>query len=123
MGKTGSGYITTQPAALNRADGSVLLFMYVPKNGLISYHIYDPSCQYNTDVEKVIENGGFEIRYNGEEVSTTDTADIAIYTTAGALAVLKNGVQNVNVGNLSAGVYIVKAVSESHTATRTIIVR
>lgn len=124
IGKLGSGYVTAQPAALNRPDGSLLVYMYVPKNGLISYHIYDPTCQYSTDVEEVSDDiSTFEIHYNGQDVFTDETADIAIYTPAGALAVIKNGTQRVSVGHLSTGVYIVKAVSESRVATRTILVR
>lgn len=126
MGKVGNPYVTCQAAAINRPDnndGSVMLYLYVPNNGFAAYHIYDPDVQYNTGIDEIDNPDGFEIGFDGREVSTPEIANFAIFTTAGALAVAEYDTQKVNVTNLTAGVYIVKAVSGAKVATRTIIIR
>ena len=126
MGKNGNAYLTCQPAAINRPDnndGSVMLYIYVPYNGLAAYHIYDPDVQFNTGVDEIDDPNAFEIAYDGHEVSTPEIANFAIFTTAGALAITEYDTQKVNITNLTTGVYIVKAVSGARVATRTIVIR
>ncbi len=75
FGTAPNSYISSQSAAINNADGSVSLFLYVPENGLACYLLKTvpttiPAATLLSPVSGAVVNGGFNFSWEAIEGAT-----------------------------------------------------
>ena len=118
LGNIDNGAASAIPATEVNADGSMSLYIFVPKNGLACYRIYD---EILTKVED-IESNDMYITMKGRIAKCSRTADaINVFNTAGALVATACNTNYINLSSLAEGVYIISAESENSTATQKVI--
>ena len=118
LGSVNSTTYQAEVAYLPINEGSGILYMFVPGNGICAYEIVDTSVD---GIEDVYSTEGMSIIGN-ELKFATEAQTVMVYNIMGAVVASESNVDVVAL-NLPAGVYIVNAVIEGKTITQKFLIQ
>lgn len=119
LGNIDNSCASTIPATEMNDDGSLSLYIFVPKNGLAAYRISDATA---TGVDDIAEAGECKIKMEGRVARLSKLAEMVnVYNTAGALVATASNTDNINLSDLAEGVYIISAQNGDANTTQKII--
>lgn len=120
LGNVGHSYVSSIPATIANADGSITLFIYTPNNGIAAYRIYDPT----TSVESVFDEDDVKIKLIDKTVTVSEEAYvIEVFNTAGVIVANNTNSKTLDVAHLVNGVYIVRATTDNGVITESIVIK
>jgi hypothetical protein len=99
--------------------GSGILYLFVPNNGICAYEIVDTSVSGIEDI--TVNESTMTIASNVVKFGSI-AEDVKVFNLTGAVVASESNVSLVEL-NLSAGVYVVRAVIDGKTIAQKIIIR
>ncbi len=123
LGNTGHGYISSIPAIINNADGSINLYIYTPNNGIAGYRISDAT---DTGIDDIVNDANAHqyITVKGRVAHVSVMAEtIEVYTPAGVLVAQVNDSKSIDLSSLVDGIYVINAVTANGTIAERIVLK
>ncbi len=123
LGNTGHGYVSSIPAIVNNADGSINLYIYTPGNGIAGYRISDAT---DTGIDDIVNDADTRqyITVKGRVAHVSVMAEtIEVYTPAGVLVAQANDSKSINLSSLVDGIYVINAVTANGTIAERIVLK
>lgn len=122
LGNTSNEYVSAIPATINNADGSLTLFVYVPRNGLAAYRISDANANAIEDIELDFNDAAIKVINRVAYVS--EQADVInVYSAAGTLVASASNCNTINLASLPAGVYLISAQNGDNSMTQKVAIK
>lgn len=122
LGNVSHSYVSAIPAAVNNADGTMTLYIYVPNNGLAAYLISDENY---TSIEDIYtEDSNAAIKVINRVAYVSEQADVInVHSAAGTLVASASNCNTINLASLPAGVYLISAQNGDNSMTQKVAIK
>lgn len=120
LGNSGNSYVSSIPATQANADGSMNLYIYTPSNGLGAYRISDVT----SGIEGVEAESGLTVKVKNDVIVCSQVANsIELFTASGVKVAEVSNSKTLNVANITNGIYLVRATTDTATASQSIVIK
>lgn len=123
LGNLGHGYVSSIPATVNNADGSMTLYIYTPNNGIAAYKISDATDTGIEGAEAGISGKQYiTVKNRVARVSVT-ARKIEVFSASGALVATAGNTDSIDLSALADGVYVINAVTDGCSIAERVVLK